>query len=93
MKVKGKGPLEINSLEEAMIAALKAAKNNFSQSDFLARCQEDIDAGNFPEYGWAPPEDVDCERREFESSLEIFRRGPDVYYAPFYEHKHKSHKK
>ena len=75
-------------MEEAIIEALQKGKASFSQSDFLARRQEDYEAADYPEANWAPPrEEHDGERRDFESSLEIFRRGPDVAYAPLRERK------
>ena len=91
VKVHGKFPLEGAQLEEAIVDALRKGKASFSQSDFLARRQEDYQEGRYPEYGWAPPEEEVKERRNFESSLEIFRRGPDVYYAPIPERKRRSH--
>ena len=73
--------------------ALRKGKASFVQSDFLACRQEDFDAGDFPEVNWAPPKGQDDERREFENSLEIFRQGPDVYYAPLREKRRRSHSK
>ena len=93
MKVKGKRPLEGGPLEEAIISALKAGKKAFIQSDFLVRRQEDYDDGAFPEAAWAPPPGEAEERREFENSQDIFRRGPDVYYAVIPDRKRKSHTK
>ena len=93
VKVRGKFPLEGAQLEEAIVEALRKGKASFSQSDFLARRQEDYQEGRYPEYGWAPPEEEEKERRNFESSLEIYRRGPDVYYAVIPDRKRKSHTK
>ena len=85
--MRGKRPLEGWPMEEAIIEALQKGKASFSQSDFLA-CQEDYDAANYPEASWAPPrEEHDGEWRDFESSLEIFRRRPDVAYTPLRERK------
>ena len=91
IKVRGKFPLEGAQLEEAIVDALRKGKASFSQLDFLACCQEDYQEGRYPEYGWAPVEEEEKERRNFEQSLEIFHHGPDVYYAPLPECKHRSH--
>ena len=93
MKVRGKRPLEGSPLEEAIISALKAGKKAFIQSDFLVRRQEDYEDGAFPEASWVPPPGETEERREFENSQDIYRHGPDVYYAVIPDCKHKSHSK
>ena len=90
MKVRGKRPLEGAPLEEAIISALKAGKTAFIQSDFLCRYQEDYEDGAFPEASWVPPRESD-EWREFENSQDIYRHGPDVYYAVIPDRKRKSH--
>ena len=88
VKVHGKFPLEGGPLEEAIVNALWKGKASFSQSDFLVCRQEDICSGNYPEYGWAPPEEEEKERRNFESSLEIFCHRLEVAYAFLPERKH-----